>query len=154
MSSIKMKATTINATIMRKFCFPPDRLIISFVFCVTKSNRCVVLSKSFSISSSILLIRKREKINKSPSHCVSRKGKQGQGKFKNKKISLWGTSLPSAYTPGYPSLTYSDGRVLPISPTKEHPGGRHSYWAFPDLHPVVSIVAAVGGNHHRSKQEQ
>ena len=93
MSSIKMKATTINATMMRKFCFPPDRLIISFVFCVTKSNRCVVLSKSFSISSSILLIRKSEKRNKSPSHCVSRKGKQGQGKFKNKKLSLGGMAI-------------------------------------------------------------
>ena len=60
MRRIKIKATTINAMMMRKFCFPPDRLIISFVFCVTKSNRCVVLSRSVSISSSILQIGRRE----------------------------------------------------------------------------------------------
>ena len=126
MSSIKMKATTINATIMRKFCFPPDRLIISFVFCVTKSNRCVVLSKSFSISSSILLVQKKEK-----TEINHRRIQVEVRQMQNKKHSLMRydniSQLPSTYTPKGQSLTYSDGRVLPKSPTKEHPGGRRFY---------------------------
>lgn len=38
-------------------------------------------------------------------------------------------------------LTYSVARALPISPTKEHPGGRHSCSAYPNLHLVVLVVA-------------